>query len=91
MTNETQGSTVGPGTCNELKRRYGSGNVACQGVGGPYTASLGDNFLPRGTTPAAIGEATRLFNLANTKCPNTIITAGGYRYVPQSIPLVTIP
>ena len=78
-TNITQGSSVGPPTCNQLKSAYGSSNVACQGVGGAYRATLAANSLPGGTTSGAIAEAQRLFNLANTKCPNTRITAGGYR------------
>lgn len=72
------GSTVGPPTCEGLKSTYGASNVACQGVGSPYTASIGSNALPEGTTSAAYGEAQRLFNLASTKCPDTIIVAGGY-------------
>lgn len=72
-----QGSTVGPPTCQGLKSTYGASNVACQGVGSPYDATLGANVLPEGTTSAAYGEAQRLFNLASTKCPNTKIVAGG--------------
>ncbi|KAF7191118.1 putative cutinase 3 [Pseudocercospora fuligena] len=72
------GITVGPQTCSGLKRSLGSTNVACQGIGGAYDASLGDNALPRGTSSAAIAEASRLFRLANTKCPDTIVVTGGY-------------
>ncbi|PSK51605.1 hypothetical protein B9Z65_2872 [Elsinoe australis] len=72
------GSTLGPDVCSGLKSRFGSGNVACQGIGGPYTAALGDNALPQGTTQAAINEGVRLYNLASTKCPQTEIVGGGY-------------
>ncbi|PNS15139.1 hypothetical protein CAC42_8140 [Sphaceloma murrayae] len=72
------GSSVGPPTCDGLKSRLGANNVACQGVGSPYTAGLGDNSLPSGTTQAAITEGARLFNLAATKCPQTKIVGGGY-------------
>lgn len=72
------GSTVGPPTCEGLKSEYGANQVACQGVGSPYQATIGANALPEGTTSAAYGEAQRLFNLASTKCPDTIIVAGGY-------------
>ncbi|KAG8627312.1 hypothetical protein KVT40_004795 [Elsinoe batatas] len=72
------GSTLGPDVCSGLKSRFGSTSVACQGIGGPYTAALGDNALPVGTTQAAIGEGVRLYNLASTKCPQTIIVGGGY-------------
>ncbi|PNS19858.1 hypothetical protein CAC42_7825 [Sphaceloma murrayae] len=72
------GDSGGPQVCDGLKARYGSANVACQGVGGAYTAGLLENLLPAGTSSGAINEGLRLFNLANTKCPSTIIVGGGY-------------
>jgi hypothetical protein len=78
-TDTLQGSSVGPPTCRALKREYGDDAVACQGVGGAYDAQLGTNALPEGTTQGAIREAISLFNQANTKCPETLIVAGGYR------------
>lgn len=70
--------------CDSLKSLFGKANVACQGVGSPYTASIGDNLLPKGTSAAAIDQATRLFQLAATKCPTTKIIASGYRSVPHT-------
>ncbi|KAG8623082.1 hypothetical protein KVT40_008058 [Elsinoe batatas] len=72
------GDSGGPQVCDGLKARYGSANVACQGIGGAYTAGLLENLLPAGTSNDAINEGLRLFNLANTKCPSTIIVGGGY-------------
>lgn len=72
---------MGPGVCSSLKNDLGSDKVACQGVGGAYTAQLLPNILPQNTDPASIKAATDMFDLANTKCPNTKIVAGGYRYI----------
>lgn len=73
-----QGITVGPSTCSALKESYGDNAVACQGVGGAYLGDLGSNALPDGTTQAALDESTKMFNLANSKCPNAKVVAGGY-------------
>ncbi|KAJ0383327.1 hypothetical protein COL922a_010696 [Colletotrichum nupharicola] len=68
----------GPIVADALERIYGANDVWVQGVGGPYLADLASNFLPDGTSSAAINEARRLFTLANTKCPNAAIVSGGY-------------
>ncbi|KAJ4374680.1 hypothetical protein N0V86_007553 [Didymella sp. IMI 355093] len=70
--------TLGVPLGNALESRYGAANVWVQGVGGPYGATLGDNFLPRGSSSAAIREGVRLLNLANSKCPNSKVVTGGY-------------
>jgi len=72
-------TSVGPGICKGLKSLF-SNDVACQGVSAPaYSAGLVDNVSPKGTTASAIAEATKHYNTANTKCPNTVIVTGGYR------------
>jgi len=72
------GMSMGPTVCSGLKSKLGAGNVACQGVGGKYTAGLADNAMPAGTTAGAIAEATKMFEEAHTKCPQATIVAGGY-------------
>ncbi|KAG8169954.1 hypothetical protein KVR01_000699 [Diaporthe batatas] len=70
--------TSGPTVADALESQYGASQVWVQGVGGPYIADLASNALPEGTSRAAINEAKRLFTLANTKCPNSAVVAGGY-------------
>lgn len=70
--------TLGIPLSNALESQYGAANVWVQGVGGPYDATLGDNFLPRGSSAVAIREGVRLFNLAYSKCPNSKVVSGGY-------------
>ncbi|KAK4039502.1 cutinase [Parachaetomium inaequale] len=71
------GLIVGPSVATGLETSFRN-SVWVQGVGGPYGATLGDNFLPAGTSRAATNEAKRLFTMANQKCPNAAIVAGGY-------------
>ena len=73
-----QGASTGPAVAMALESKYGGSQVWVQGVGLPYTADLASNFLPKGTTDAAIAEAKDMFNMAHSKCPNSAIVAGGY-------------
>ncbi|RAK85586.1 cutinase-domain-containing protein [Aspergillus costaricaensis CBS 115574] len=72
------GTVIGPPLCDSLKSKLGSDKVACQGVGGQYSAGLVQNALPQNTDPGSISAAKQMFEEANSKCPNTKIVAGGY-------------
>lgn len=80
---------MGPIVCKGLQTSYPD-RVACQGVGAPYSAGIMDNVQPKGTTASAIGEATKMFKMADSKCPSAKIAFGGYRFVfpltPQEFP-----
>ncbi|KIW00815.1 uncharacterized protein PV09_07794 [Verruconis gallopava] len=69
------GSVVGAPLCAALKA---GGDVACQGVGGAYQATLASNLLPKGTDDASIQEAVNIINKAMTQCPNSKIVLAGY-------------
>lgn len=75
--NKIKGDGIGPLLATNVAKQVPS--LWVQGVGGAYTAGLIENLLPRGTSAAAIAEGVRLFNLANSKCPNSAIVTGGYR------------
>lgn len=70
--------TLGSPLGDALERKYGANQVWVQGVGGPYVATVPGNLMSRGSTPEGIAEMVRLLNMANTKCPNSKVVAGGY-------------
>lgn len=72
-----QGASTGPAVANALAQKYGK-DLWVQGVGGPYKATLGDNAYPAGTSQGAIDEAKKMFTMANQKCPDAAVVAGGY-------------
>ncbi|RDW57369.1 cutinase-4 [Coleophoma crateriformis] len=78
------GTVVGPQTCASLQDILGASNVACQGVGAPYAATLVDNLLPQNTSPTAIGAATAMFNLANTH-QGTAVMDGSIQALPAAL------
>jgi len=71
------GMSMGPTVCKGLKKNFDN-QVACQGVGGAYSAGLAENAMPAGTSPGAIAEATKMFTEASSKCPQAVLVAGGY-------------
>jgi hypothetical protein len=81
-----QGSTVGPPTGEGLKRAFGGGNVAVEGI--DYAALLSTNFLPGGADLSGIREMRDLFNDAASRCPTSILVGGGYRYVSSQVCLI---
>jgi cutinase len=58
-----------------LKRGLNN-DIAIQGV--KYSAGILTNIGPGMADPKGVAEAQRLFQLAVKKCPNTIVTGGGY-------------
>ncbi|KAH7109543.1 cutinase-domain-containing protein [Dactylonectria macrodidyma] len=68
------GGLVGDG----IKAVLGEDQVWTQGVGGDYSAAIGDNGLPDGTSPEAIQEMIGLFELADRKCPDATLVSGGW-------------
>ncbi|GAB0138344.1 hypothetical protein EsDP_00006580 [Epichloe bromicola] len=72
------GISAGPIVASKLEDHYGKGNVWVQGVGYPYLAQPLPNIYPDGASHEAIGEAMRLLLLAQSKCPDSAIIAGGY-------------
>ena len=58
----------------ELKKSIPS--LAVQGV--KYAAGVATNMGPGGADAKGVSEANRLLKLAASKCPKSIIIAGGY-------------
>ncbi|KAF3911156.1 Cutinase [Arthrobotrys entomopaga] len=70
------GAIVGQPTGNGLKKAFGEDRVAVQGV--DYGALLSTNLLPGGADFPGIAKMGSLLNEAASKCPDSIIVAGGY-------------
>ncbi|KAJ6258233.1 Cutinase [Drechslerella dactyloides] len=70
------GVVVGQPTGNALKTALGPTKVAVEGV--DYGALLGTNLLPGGADFPGIAIMRKLFEDAASKCPDSIIVAGGY-------------
>jgi cutinase len=72
------GSIAGPPTANGLQAAFGDDNVAVQGI--DYPALISTNLLPGGADPNGIRRMHDLLIDASSKCPDSILVAGGYRY-----------
>ncbi|QDS70915.1 hypothetical protein FKW77_006479 [Venturia effusa] len=68
------GQIIGGKLVPELRKVFPS--LAVEGV--EYGAGVAGNMTPGGGDPAGIKEATKDYNLAASKCPNTVIIGGGY-------------
>jgi len=62
-----------------------NGDVACQGIGGDYKATLAANFQDKGTDDKAIAEAMKVINQAMTACPQSTMILAGYRSVKNAL------
>ena len=73
-----KGASVGSAIARQFVAEYGKDNIAQQGV--TYPADFAGNIASGGCSAKGVTETIHLFNLAHTKCPKTLIVAGGYRY-----------
>lgn len=80
----TVGITIGPHICKGLREAY-KDQIGCDGLGPAYSGGLLDNVSQKGTTDAAIAEGVKIFTLAHTKCPGSVLVFGGYRFVFPSV------
>ncbi|GAM82970.1 hypothetical protein ANO11243_009560 [Dothideomycetidae sp. 11243] len=70
------GIVVGPGLAHGLRKRYGSRNVAVQGV--VYPAKIPGNYEAEGCEAVGITNFVSDLRRAAGKCPSTKIVAGGF-------------
>lgn len=75
------GFICGPPTADKLKEEFGASNVAVEGV--DYPASLMTNLLPSGGDPEGVRNMQQKLHSA-AQCEDSIIIAGGYRFVDSS-------
>jgi cutinase len=75
-SNSTQGTVVGPPTSDGLKKAFGADKVATEGI--DYAALINTNALPGGTDAASQKLMSDTLTSMATKCPDSIIVAGGY-------------
>ena len=69
-----QGQIIGPGFIKAVRDKIP--NLAVEGV--TYPAAVGGNFQKGGADPKGVTEAKKDYELAASKCPNTIIIGAGY-------------
>jgi cutinase len=52
--------------------------VACQGIGGAYEATLEANLEPKGTDDQSVNEAKKVIMTAMSNCPTARVVMAGY-------------
>jgi len=70
------GTIIGPPLANDLRAKFPSGSIGVQGVN--YAALLTTNFIPTGGDPQGEADMANTITTTASKCPDTIIVAGGY-------------
>jgi cutinase len=71
------GTIVGGPLCKAMKD-MSNDQVACQGIGGAYKATLAANTQPKGTDAQSIAEAKSVIETAMTNCPKARVVMAGY-------------
>lgn len=67
---------MGPPTSDGLKKAFGNDAVATEGI--DYAAAVGTNALPGGTDRLSTRLMTDTLTSMASKCPDSVIVAGGY-------------